>query len=92
MKVILSINGYLNHFFEQKEYELELEEGATIAGLLAAVDSRFGESLPKSIWSREKKAFRGPISISVGSKKTSDLTFPLRDGQNVSVSRFLIGG
>jgi len=92
MKVILSINGYLNQFFEQSHYELALDEGATLADLLIAVDRRFGASLPKSIWSHEKKMFRGPISISVDSNKTSDPALPLKDGQRVSLSRFLIGG
>ena len=92
MKVTLSINGYLNQFFKQSEFELELDEGATLADLFAAVDKRFGESLPRSVWSREKKAFRGPVSVSVESKKIKDMALALKEGQQVSVSRFLVGG
>ena len=90
--MILSVNGYLGQFFEHSEYELELEDGAALADLFVAVDKRFGESLPRSVWSREKKAFRGPVSISAGPEKISDLTQALEDGQKVTVSRFLVGG
>ena len=92
MKVTLLIKGYLNKFFEQSQFELDLEEGATLADLLIAIDSRFGESLPKSIWAHEKKKFRGPVVVSIGEQSVSDPSFPLTDGQQVSISRFIIGG
>ena len=92
MKVVLTINGYLNQFFKQSCNELELTGGATLADLFAAVDMLFGASLPESVWSREKKKFRGPVTVSVGQIKISDPEYPLKEGQQISISRFLIGG
>lgn len=92
MKVILSVHGYLQTFFDQSCYELELNEGATLADLFLAIDRRFGASLPKSVWSHEKQKFRGPVSISVEQNMVSDPAFPLAEGQQVSITRFLIGG
>lgn len=92
MKVILNINGYLNTFFEEGCYEFKLEDDATLADLMAAIDCRFGESIPKSVWSRENKKFRGPVSISINQKIVKDHSFPLEDEQRISISRFLVGG
>ena len=92
MKVNLSIKGYLNRFFEQDHYELELAEGALLADLFNAIDRGFGASLPKSIWSHEKKKFRGPVAVSVEQEIVRDQAFPLAEGQRITISRFIIGG
>lgn len=92
MIINLSIKGYLSKFFEQSHYELELREGATLADLYDAIGDKFGASLPGSVWSHEKKKFRGPVSVSIGEKIIGDPVFPLADQQQISVTRYIIGG
>jgi len=92
MKITLSVNGYLSRFFGQSQYELVLEEGSTLTELLFEIDSKFGAALPKSVWAHDKKRFRGPVSVSVGEEIVRDMAYPLQDGQQIAIARFLIGG
>jgi len=92
MKILLSFNGYFRKMFEQNPVEIEMVDGAAVDDIFIEIDRLYGATLPKAIWSHEKKRFRGPISVSVDQKVVKDFSYILKDGQQVSITRFLIGG
>lgn len=92
MRIFFEAYGYFKDYFTGCRNIWDLPEGATVADLFAAIDASFGEYLPASFWSREKRGFRGPVLVAVDQDIIRDFSQTLCDGQKVSVTRFLIGG
>ena len=93
IEVTLRANGYLKkHFPNGESYRVKLENDATMKDFYDRLDALYGDVLPSSIWSRDKKSFRRPMVISVSGEAEFDLDYKLRDGDDITISRVIIGG
>ena len=92
MTIRLQAKGELRECFGGDVIEVPLAEGATLAGLLAEIGARWGNSLPAHLWDAQAVRFRGPVVIVLGTKPVRDPQTPLRDGQDISVHKVLVGG
>ena len=92
MTIRLQAKGELRECFGEGMVEVPLAEGSTLAGLLAAVEARWGGSLPPHLWDTEAGRFRGPVVFMIGKTPVRDMETPLRDGEDVSLFKVLVGG
>ena len=93
IKVVLSANGYLKKYFTNGEnYCVQLEDGATMKDFYDKVDVLYGEAWSSSIWSRDRKSFRKPMLVQVSGNDKIDINHKLRDGDEIAISRVIIGG
>jgi len=93
IKVILSANGYLKKYFTNGEdYCVELDDGATMIDFYNKIDALYGEGWDSSIWSRDRKCFRKPMVVHLSGNDKFDMNQKLRDGDEVAISRVIIGG
>jgi len=93
IKVVLSANGYLKKYFTNGEsYCVELEDGATMTDFYNKIDAMYGEAWASSIWSRDRKCFRRPMVVQLSGNDKIDINKKLRDGDEVAISRVIIGG
>ena len=93
IKVVLSANGYLKKYFANGEnYCVELEDGATMKDFYNKIDILYGDDWSSSIWSRERKSFRRPMIVRVSGNDKFEINHKLRDGDEVAISRVIIGG
>ena len=92
MTIRLQALGELRESFGAGMVEVPLAEGSTLKGLLAAVGARWARALPPHLWDAEAGRFRGPVVFIVGKTPVRDLDTPLRDGEQVSLFKALVGG
>ncbi|MDD2190745.1 MAG: hypothetical protein PHV71_01915 [Eubacteriales bacterium] len=86
------VKGYLKKYFDRESYSIELESKATLKDLYEKIDEDLGKNLPPSVWSHEKKSFRGPVVVKISGESIIDLDFKLQDGSDIILSRLLVGG
>ena len=70
----------------------ELPSGATLADLLAVMDSQIGERFPPQTWNRDTCQFNKQVLFLVNNTQISDLSTPLQDGDIVRVYVPISGG
>jgi len=93
IEVTLRANGYLKKYFSNGEiYRVELEDGATIRDFYGRIDALYGDVWPSAVWSRDRKDFRKPMVITVSGETEIDTDYKLRDGDEIIISRVIIGG
>jgi molybdopterin converting factor small subunit len=90
--VRVQVKGELREHFGGDRVDLDLADGATLGDLVAAVGERWGRSLPSYLWDREAAGFRGPVVIMIDRTAVRDPKTPLRDGQDISLFKVLVGG
>ncbi len=92
MVIYFRASGYMRSHFKEEKYEIELNDNATIRDLFEEIHKLLGKNLSRAIWDHDKKCFRGPVMVKVdGSIERKD-SYRLSDGQNVEISRLLVGG
>ena len=93
IKVILSANGYLKKYFTNGEdYCVELNDDATMIDFYNKIDDLYGETWDSTIWSRDRKCFRKPMIVYLSGNDKFDMNQKLRDGDEIAISRVIIGG
>ena len=92
MIIHFKTQGYIAQWFQEEDCFVTLPQPSTLAHFFAAIDEKFGDRLPQSIWNAEKKRFRGPVIVSIDNTTVKDENFILLETQMVCISRFLIGG
>ncbi len=92
MKIVLEICGMLREKFPFDMHAFDLPEHSTVNDLIRRIDGHVGSQLPGSVWNREKKFFRGPITLSIDGVVITDYSIELKENQHIKCNRFLIGG
>lgn len=92
MRVFVTIEGALRRYFLRETMELQLPEQAVLRDFLLFLDKEIVPDIGQPYWNHEKKKFRGPVIIRADGNILWDETTPLKDGQHLSIKRFLIGG
>jgi molybdopterin converting factor small subunit len=92
MIVRLRLFGVLENHLGGKQVEVSLPESATLRQLWAALDARFGDSLPAEYWDREQKRFRRAVSVVISGAEVGEDTFVLSDQQEIFLLPPMVGG
>ncbi len=92
MTVHLQANGVLREHFGAQSVEMSLADGSTLADLFAAVGKRWGGTLPAHLWDGATNRFRGPVVLMIDKTAVRHLETPLRDGQEISLFKVVVGG
>jgi hypothetical protein len=92
MKIIFRSIAGLRDYFGREPVELEPPEDATLQTVIETIGVRWGSELPAYMWDHSKTQFRGPILLLIDRKVPSDSNVPLRNGQEVTVMKALVGG
>ncbi len=62
MKIRVNFLGMLSNHTGVESVEFDLSDDADYGDLLEKIADRFGDKLPKSLWSAGKKEFKKPIN------------------------------
>lgn len=92
MKITFRSVADLRDYFGREPVELELPEEATLQTVLEVISARWGAVLPGYMWNNQEVCFRGPILLLVDKKVVQDVSFRLKDGQEVTAMKALAGG
>lgn len=85
--------GYMRTHLKEDHYLIELESDfSTLADFYDEIGRTIGEKLSNSVWDHRKRRFRGPIILKVDDEVVRQENYNLKDGQNIEISRMLIGG
>lgn len=92
MNVTLNFLGLFKDYIGSESVFLKLSDDAVYGDLLDEIDRQYGEKLPKSLWSHERREFR-PGILCVGEGRdleTRETT--LKPGETISVVVHMAGG
>lgn len=92
MKIIFYATGYMRTRLPEERYSMELDNNSTLGDFFDKLDDIMGGELGKAVWNREKKRFRGPVTVRVDGEVVKDESYCLKDNQSIEISRLLIGG
>ena len=92
MEVLLTATGQLEKEFGGSRFRMEFPEGATLGDLLVRIDSDFGDALPRELWNRGARKFRGPVVLVSDGRVVRDSGLRLRKGQEIVLFKVLVGG
>lgn len=92
IRVSLRAAGPMRECFGSAELDLDLPDGATLGDLLLRIEQDHGERLAGSIWNWREHRFRGPVVIMSGSRVLRDRAMALRDQQQVTFTKAVVGG
>ena len=92
MKIFLKSIANLRNYFGYEPVELELPENSTLQTVVDIIAERWGSQLPTYMWDSSKLQFRGPILLLVDKKVQTNFSEPLKNGQEVTILKALMGG
>jgi molybdopterin converting factor small subunit len=92
MKVTINFLGLFKEYIGTDLVSMELPEGSLFADLLAEINRRYGEKLPKSLWDKGKGVFLPGILCVGEGRDLEDVNTPLKSGETISVVVHLAGG
>ena len=82
----------MKKYFPEEKYTIDIMEGATLADFFNELGKTKGAGLSSAVWNREKSRFRRPVMINIDGKVIKEETYPLSEGQHISINFIIIGG
>jgi molybdopterin converting factor small subunit len=92
MKITVNFLGVLPNYTGVESIDIELDDDARYADLLAEIAARYGDKLPDQCWNSKKNEFRKPIAAIGSNGDIDELDTPLAGHEEVHFLLPVSGG
>lgn len=84
--------GPFRSIFGEQAQSINLSYGDRLKDLLRAVQGKWAYSLPSHLWDHENRTVKRPAVLMVEGKRVTDINTPLKENQEVLITKISVGG
>ena len=84
--------GPFRRIFGEQAQPITLSSGDRLKDLMRAVQEKWADLLPSHLWDHEKRTVMRPAILMVEGKRVTDMNTPLKENQEVLITKVSVGG